>query len=97
MLFAVGTGLGLAAATLAGATLIAAGWGSPYRYAVAAAVLIAMGGGAVGCVRLALATLPPSPPLRALRDEWQKDRTWLSRELRPAGRIDKPEHDVRSP
>jgi len=75
---AVGVALALAFVTLVGATLIAAGWGSPYRYWIATGVLLAMAGGAAGFLSSAFAMLTRSTHLQALKDEWQKDKDWLS-------------------
>lgn len=81
-------GLVLAAAVviLAGATAIAAGWGSQYRWWVTAAVLGGLVLGAALCLASATAAMPRSQHLQALRDEWRKDKDWLGRERgAPAG------------
>lgn len=67
---------------LAGATAIAAGWSSPYRWWVTATVLGALALGAAICLSRAAAALPRSAHLQALSDEWQKDKDWLGRERR---------------
>lgn len=94
MLLAAGVVLGIAFVTLVGATLIAAGWGSPYRYWIAAGVLAGFGVGAAGSLAGAFARLPPSTHVQALRDEWQKDKAWLSSSDReavaPAGGVGTP-------
>ncbi len=81
VLLGCGAALAVATTTLAGATLIAAGWNSPYRYAIAVQVLATMGIAAGICMWRGLAALPPSAPMIALKDEWSKDKDWLSREL----------------
>lgn len=85
MLAAFGAVLGIAAVVLLGATLIAAGWETGYRGWIAAAVLGSFAAAALGCLAAARADLPSSSHLRALKDEWQKDRAWLaSRDRGPA-------------
>lgn len=78
MLVAVAAMLGIAAVVLLGATLIAAGWETPYRGWIAAAVLAALALGAFGCLAAARAKPGASTHLQALKDEWQKDRAWLA-------------------
>jgi hypothetical protein len=79
-LVAVGLVLASGFVVLAGATAIAAGWDSPYRWWVTAAVLGAIALGAALCLARGTAVVPRSPHLQALRDEWQKDKDWLGRD-----------------
>lgn len=78
MLVALGSALAVAVLILLGATLIAAGWGSPYRYWIATGVILVMAAGAAGCLSSGLAKLPPSTHVQALKVEWQKDKAWLA-------------------
>jgi uncharacterized membrane protein YqjE len=86
VLVASGLVLAVAFLVLAGGTAVAAGWDSPYRWWIAAAVLGALGLAAALCLTRATAAMPGSPHLQALREEWQKDKDWLRRE-----RHDRPE------
>lgn len=70
--------LSSALVTLAGATLIAAGWNTAWRWWVAGAVLVALALATYGCLSAAFAALPRSRHMQALHDEWQKDKAWLS-------------------
>lgn len=79
-LLVVGLVLAIAFVTLAAATAIAAAWGSPYRWWVAAGILGAIAIAAGMCLARGAADLPRSSHLQALRDEWQKDKDWLGRE-----------------
>jgi uncharacterized membrane protein YqjE len=79
-LVAAGAVLGIAFVILAGATAIAAGWGTEYRWWVALAVLGALAIGTAVCLSRAFASMPRSSHLQALRDEWQKDKAWLGRD-----------------
>jgi uncharacterized membrane protein YqjE len=79
-LVASGLVLAVAFVEMAGGTALAAGWDSPYRWWVAAAVLGAIGFAAALCLTRATAALPGSPHLQALREEWQKDKHWLGRD-----------------
>ncbi len=67
-----------------GATLIAAGWETPYRAWVAAGVLVLLALAALACLAAARAPIPDSTHVQALRDEWQKDRAWLASRERGA-------------
>jgi uncharacterized membrane protein YqjE len=79
-LVVIGLVLAIGFVVLAGATLIATGWGSPYRWWVAGGVLGVIALGAAICLARATAAVPRSPHLQALRDEWQKDKDWLGRD-----------------
>lgn len=78
-LAACGLVLAIAFVVLAGATAIAAGWVTPYRWWVAAAVLGSIACGAALCLARATAAMPRSAHLQALREEWRKDKDWLAR------------------
>ena len=77
--FAVGGAvLAIAFVILAGATAIAAAWNTDGQWWVVLAVLGIFAAGAAVCLLGAFAALPRSSHLAALRDEWQKDKAWLS-------------------
>lgn len=78
-LAAFGAVLGIAFATLAGGTAIAAAWNTEGHWWVVLGVLAAFGVASASCLFAAFAALPRSSHLAALRDEWQKDKAWLSR------------------
>lgn len=78
MLAAAGLVLAIALVTLAGATAIAAGWNTAWRWWVAGGVLAAFALATFACLSAAMAAMPGSTHLQALRDEWQKDKAWLS-------------------
>jgi MFS family permease len=78
MLAVVGMVLSIALVILAGATAIAAGWDTPWRWWVAAGVLAALAIATFVCLSGAFAAMPRSTHMQALKDEWQKDKAWLS-------------------
>ena len=78
--------LAIALATLGGGTLIAAAWSTPWRWWAAIGVLAAFAIGVGACVAAATAPMPDSTPMQALRDEWRKDKEWLSSRQRSAAR-----------
>ncbi|MCU0759947.1 MAG: hypothetical protein MUF07_12230 [Steroidobacteraceae bacterium] len=78
MLAVVGLVLSMALVILAGGTAIAAGWDTPWRWWVAAGVLAGLAIATFGCLSAAFAAMPRSTHMQALREEWQKDKAWLS-------------------
>jgi hypothetical protein len=84
-LLAVGAVLGLSFVVLAGATAIAAGWETRYRWWIALGVLGALALTAMVCLSRAFADMPRSSHLQALREEWQKDKAWLGRDRSARG------------
>ena len=73
-----GAVLAIAFVILAGGTAIAAAWDTQGRWWVVLAVLGLFAAGAAACLAAAFAALPRSSHLAALREEWRKDKAWLS-------------------
>lgn len=78
MLALVGLVLAISLVTLVGASLIAAGWGTPGRWWIVGGVLALYALATFACLSGAAADMPRSPHVQALKDEWQKDKDWLS-------------------
>jgi uncharacterized membrane protein YqjE len=93
MLAAVGLVLSIALVTLLGATAIAAGWGTELRWWIAGGVLALLAIATFACLSGAFAAMPRSSQMQALKDEWQKDKAWLSSRDRDRD----PQRQVRPP